>query len=249
MFGLCFLFAFVLGVQSGNPDDFVCENTVMSPQQWTRKFPTSYGFNGFWKADGSIEFRNNAAQVLFAVPLDNSVWHQYHDAAGHVIGDLFLSGASFGFPGVLLLSSRQVSNPVFSENLICQNFIAPSPTNLIGSYSELVAHGIGYMESKYFSLDAATLGHVFSNEVFNFDLAGETAWSQTNTYTLGNGTDNNYISTAVNFRYNAINQTQAIALGWSGDVASVPAQKGFRCGRGAIPVGILNAEQRGRIGM
>lgn len=249
MFALCFLFAFVINAQSMSPNDLVCENTVLSPQQWIKKFPTSYAFNGFWKADGAIEFRNSAAQVLFAIPLDNSLWHQYQDAAGHVVGDLFLSGAAFGFPGVLLLTSRQVSNPMFSGDAICQNFIAPSPTNLIASYSELVAHGIGYMESKYFSLEAATFNHVFSNEVFNFDLAGLTAWSQTNSYALGNGTAANYIATAVNFRYTTLTEAQAIALGWSGDVASVPAQKGFHAGRGAIPIGILNAQQRTTLGL
>jgi hypothetical protein len=243
MFVLCFLFAFVINAQSQSPNDLVCENTVLSSQQWTKKFPTSYAFNGFWKADGAIAF-SNSSQFLFAIPLDNSLWHQYNDAAGHVVGDLFLSGAAFGFPGALILSSRQVSNPMFSGYAICQNFIAPSPTNLIASYSELVAHGVGYMESKYFSLEAATFNHVFSNEAFNFDLAGLTAWSQTYTYVLGNGTANNYIATAVNFRYSPLTEAQAIALGWSGDVASVPAQKGFHAGRGAIPIGILNAQQR-----
>ena len=243
MLVLAFLFCLAINAQS-NPTDLVCDNVVLSASQWERKFSTSYKFNGFFKADGDIKFFTSTGQLIFAIPLDGSLWHQYQDANSHQLGDLFLSGAAFGYPGVLILSSRQVSNPMLSGERICQTFLEPSPSNLITSYSELVAHGVGYMESKYFSLEAATYRQVFSNEIFSFDSEGKTAFSQTQTFVLGNGTANHYIAHAASFRYTPITETEAIALGWSGSVATVPLSRGFHVGRGAIPVGILNAEQR-----
>jgi hypothetical protein len=156
----------------------------------------------------------------------------------------------FGFPGALVLTSRQVSNPIFSSDMVCQTFLAPSPTNLIASYSELAAHGKGFMESKYFSLESATFLQVFSNEVFSFDSELKTAFSQTNTFVLGNGTANHYIATSVNFRYTPITMVDANTLGWNnGDVSNVTSGRGFHAGRGAVPHTILSVAQRTQLGL
>jgi len=130
-------FSLFANSQSSNPNDLRCDNVAVSSALWQSKFPTNYAFNGFFKADGKITFFDPIGNVLFAVPLDNAIWHQYFANNGYLVGDLFLSGAPFGFPGVVLLTSRQVSNPMFSENKVCQNFFPPSPSNLIASYSEL----------------------------------------------------------------------------------------------------------------
>lgn len=243
-----FIVLSLVSAQGGNPNDYVCDNVVISPSQWERNFPVSYQFNGFWRADGSIKFLTANNDVLFAVPLNGSIWHQYHDQAGHLIGDLFLEAAAFGFPGLKLLTSRQVTNPMLGRNVICQKFLTPSPSNLIASYSELVGHGKNYMDSKYFSLENATLGYVFSNEQFSFSLDAQTAISRTATVLLGNG-DAHFVFQEVNFRYTRLTEAQALALGWSGDAASVPAGKGFALGRGAAPIAILNANQRAQLGL
>lgn len=233
-----------------NPSDLVCDNVAVRPSLWSSKFPTNVAFNGFFRADGNIQFFAPTGQALFAIPLDGSLWHQYFNVNGLLVGDLFLSGAALGYPGVLVLSSRQVSNPMFSSDSVCQKFLAPSPSNLITSYSELAAHGIGYMESKYYSLDTATFRQVFSNEIFSFDSEMKTAFSQTNTYVLGNGTANHYIFQSVNFRYTPITETVANTLGYnSGNVANVTTTRGFHCGRGAVPVTILSDAQRTQLGL
>lgn len=248
MLFLSVLFYVLIKAQS-NPSDLVCDNVAVRQSLWQSKFPTNIAFNGFFRADGSIKFLAPTGDVLFAIPLDNSVWRQYFDSNGFLIGDLFLAGAAFGFPSVTVLSSRQVSNPMFSGEKVCQQFMAPSPSNLIASYSELVSHGIGYMESKYFSLETATLRQVFSNEFFSFDSEMKTAFSETNNYVLGNGNANHYIASSVNFRYTPITQAEATALGWSGNAVNATPSRGFHAGRGAIPVTILSVEQRTRLGL
>lgn len=244
---LGFLFVTVLKAQS-NPTDLVCDNVVIQPSQWASKFATSYGFTGFFRADGSIRFHLPDYTVLFTINLNNSVWHQYFSPAGYMIGDLHLSAAAFGMPGITVLTSRQVSNPMFAGSAICQKFLAPSPQELIDSYSELVAHGKGYMESKYFSLDAATFKEVTHNEFFRFDPgSANTAFSMTNTFSVG---PLGFVSQSVNFRYTRITQEEATALGWSANPATVPASsRGLRLGRGACPVTLLSAEQRQQVGL
>jgi hypothetical protein len=250
MFAIISSLLLVLVIADRNPSDLVCDNIAVRQSLWASKFPTNVAFNGFFRADGNIQFFNPTGQALFALPLDNSVWHQYFNTNGLLVGDLFLSGAAFGFPGALVLTSRQVSNPIFSSDMVCQTFLAPSPTNLIASYSELAAHGKGFMESKYFSLESATFLQVFSNEVFSFDSELKTAFSQTNTFVLGNGTANHYIATSVNFRYTPITMVDANTLGWNnGDVSNVTSGRGFHAGRGAVPHTILSVAQRTQLGL
>jgi len=251
MFIFAFLVLLVLQVSAqGNPNDYVCENYAMKPERWAAKYPTNVAFNGIFRADGKITFFAPNLDILFAIPLNGSIWHQYYDQAGIQFGDLYLNGAGFGFPGAFILSSRQATNPIIGSEVVCQKFIAPSPTNLQESYSELENFGIGFMQSKYFLTNPATVaGRVFSWEAFNFDLAGQTATSQTTTNIPGVG-DAHYKATEVDFRYTPISQADATALGWNPVSApTLPAGKGFHAGRGAIPAAILNAQQKAQLGL
>jgi hypothetical protein len=240
-------FFFLIKSQGGNPNDLRCDNVAVSASLWQSKFPTNYAFNGFFKADGKMTFFDPTGTALFTVPLDNSIWHQYFANNGYLVGDLFLSGAPFGYPGIVLLTSRQVSNPMFSENKVCQNFLPPSPANLIASYSELEAHGVGFLESRYLSLDIATYKQIFSNEFFSFDNNLQTAFSETNNFVLGIGNNNHYIANTVSFRYTPISEAQANVLGYNANVASFNSTKGIISGKGSIPLEILTAEQRLRV--
>ncbi len=75
MFFLAVVFfaGFLSAQGSGNPNDLVCDNAAIRPELWQRRFPTNYAFNGFFRADGDLEFRNSAKQVLLKINLDNSL--------------------------------------------------------------------------------------------------------------------------------------------------------------------------------
>jgi len=235
--------------QGGSPTDLKCDNVAISAALWQRQFPTNYAFNGFFQADGILRILDPTGNTVFSLPLSGCVWHQYFSNTGYLVGDLFLPGFFVGSPDPLVLTSRQTSNPMLGQDKVCQNFIFPSPPNLIASYSELVAHGVGYMESKYFSLDPATYKQVFSNEFFNFDSAMQTAFSETNNNLLGVGHAAHYIYQAVNFRYTPINETQAIALGYNQNVAVFNSTRGVTAGRGAIPIEVIPAGHRKRFNL
>jgi hypothetical protein len=174
--------------------------------------------------------------------------HQYFDNNGNMVGDLFLNGAFLGFPGVLILTSRQTIVPMLFQAKTCQNFFPPSPPNLIASYSELVVPGlaVGYMDSYYVSTSNVTLGQVFSNEYFNANPEASSPFSVTVSYATGSS---NYPAQEVQFSYTSITQDQATAMGWNGNVANFTSTKGFCAGRGAIPVEVFSASQRQQYGL
>lgn len=243
-------FALLFLVHAQNNGDLVCTNMAIQPSLWQQKYPTVVAFNGFFKATGSLAFKDSNDNDLLKVPIVGALWNQYYDASNILIGDLFLPGYLLGAPTVpLALVSRQSSNPILSASSICQNFVTPSPANLIASYSELTPAGIGYMSSKYFSLDPPTYARVFSNEMFNFDLSLVSAWSRTFTYVLGNSSDTNYLQEAVAFKYLPITQADAVAMGWTSNPATVNASRGFHAGRGVIPDSILTPAQKTLLGL
>jgi hypothetical protein len=243
------LFFFCLAIRAqSNPNDLVCENSVISLRQWETKFPTNLKFNGNFKADGSITFYAPGDVALFSINLDGSLWRQYFDANGFMIGDLYLNGAAFGFPGVLVKSSSQVVNPMIGSLAACQKFMEPAPTNLITSYSVLESYGKGYMASRYYSPDAATLNEIFSHEQFSFSSDFQTAISTTTTINLGNAPVH-FTSVIVKFRYTAITEAAAQAMGWGISNVNATVGKGFHAGRGAIPHTILSSAQRAQLGL
>ena len=246
------VFLVVLGCASaqGNPNNLVCENVASRPETWQTKLATVMKFNGLFRADGDLTFYGPGRQVLLSLNFNGSVWSQYFNANGLLIGDLFLSGAAFGVPGYAVLTSRQVSNMMVGSERVCQKFLAPSPTDLINSYSLLEADDLGYMTSRYYSLDSATFKRIFSIEHFHFDLSMTTAFSETNTINLADGIAH-FVTQTVNFNYVPITLEQANALGYNNaNVASATAsQKGFAFGRGAIPLSVLTPAQRALIGL
>lgn len=248
MMSLVLLFVFVVAVSSqggNNPNDYVCNPRSISPARWAVRFPTNTAFNGFFRADGAIRILDPLGNTLFSANLDGSVWHQYFDSNGNLVGDLFLAGLAP--PGILVLASRQTSNPMLSNERVCQIFVAPSPPNLVASYSELLPLGEGYMTSYYVSKDPATAGQVFSNEFFSFDSNFTSAFSETNTFTQGPGVLGHYVAQSVNFRYVPITQAQATALGWNGNVANFVSVRGIHGGRGAVPIEVFTVEQRAQL--
>lgn len=233
--------AFLLSVNSqGLFNDFQCDNVTLSPLLWKARFPTNYAFNGFFRADGSIKILDPNGNTLFAVNLDGSVWHQYFANNGYQIGELYLNGLA----PVLVLTSRQISNPMFLQGKICQNFLAPSPPNLIASYSELMPFGKGYMTSVYYNRIDPNINTIFSNEFFSFDYDLKTAFSETNNFAMGNGNENHYVAQTVNFRYTPITEAQAIALGYTGNNLQFNSTRGIACGRAGIPIEIFPLAQR-----
>lgn len=233
---------------SQDPNDYVCGTWTMSSALWAKFFPPIYAFLGFWRADGNIRIKDPLGNVLVTLNLNGSLWHQYQDANDNMVGDLFLNGASLGFPGVLILTSRQTIVPMLFKAKTCQNFFTPSPPNLIASYSELVAPdlAVGYMDSYYMSTNSSTLGQVFSNEYFNANPEASSPFSVTVTYATGTS---NYPAQEVQFSYTSITQTQATAMGWSGNVANFTSTRGFCAGRGAIPVEVFSSAQRQQYGL
>lgn len=245
MFWVLCVFVLAVSSQGQDPNDLVCSPTTISAAQWASKFPTNNAFTGFFRADGGIKILDPFGNVLFGANLDGSIWHQYFDSNNNLVGDLFLAGLAP--PGILVLVSRQTSNPMFSRDRVCQIFVAPSPPNLIASYSELLPLGVGYMTSFYQSKETATLGQVISNEFFSFDSNFTSAFSETNTFTPGPGVMGHYVAQSVNFRYTPITQAQATTLGWNGNVANFVSARGVPSGRGAIPIEVFTVEQRAQL--
>ena len=221
--------------------NYVCAPRTMSPALWASIFPTIYAFNGFWRADGNIRIKDSTGNVLLTVNLNGSLWRQYFDASGTLFGELYLNLA-----GVLVLTSKQTVNPMFSTEKTCQIFLPPSPPNLIACYSELVAPdlAIGYMSSHYMSL--IPLGQVFSNEYFNANPLSPNPFSVTVNYATGLF---NFPQQEVQFSYTQITQSQASAMGWSTNVANFTSVRGFTAGRGAIPVEVFTPAQREQFGL
>lgn len=220
-----FLFALLLvSIASAVP---VCNNVALPPLLWKALYPDVYHFQGFNRADGFITLYDSTGAIIPAAylpppfntanpySLSGSVFHQYFNGAGQMVADLFLAGLAP--PGVLIQATRQITNPEFlSGGKLCQNFIISAlAPELLTSFSQITPTGDNFMSSVYYSSVPATLNRVFSNEVFNIDGLGVSAWSQTNSYTLGNTTTTNYLSQSVYFKYTPITETQAIALGYN----------------------------------
>lgn len=226
-----FLFAFILlavanAASPNGPQE--CKNVTFSQHLWELFYPTVYHYQGFSRGDGFIALYDPTGAIIPAqylpppfnvsnpYSLSGSVYHQYFNGAGQMVADLFLGGLAP--PGILVWAIRQISNPVVHSGTVCQNFLysALAP-DLLTSYSEITPSPFGddFMSSAYYSQDPATLGQVFSNEIFKIDQAGDTSFSQTNTYSLGNTIDSNYLKQSVYFRYTPITEAQAIALGYN----------------------------------
>jgi len=245
------LFLISLAHAQSNPNDLVCENTAITASQWARFFETNQKFNGFFAANGTLEFKEPGfGTSVVSVPIAGALWRQYYNAENLQIGELYLPGYLFGVPQApLVLVSRQVTNPILSGLKLCQKFVEPSAANFLNSYSELVAHGKNYMESKYFSLESATFMEVPSNEWFSFSSDSVRASSQTISRVLGNGAAH-FINQIVTFYYTAITEQQATAMGWAAtNVASVTSSRGLHGPRAVLPVTLLSEEQRTRVGL
>lgn len=222
---MLFLFALLLlSVADATP---VCKNITLPPLLWKALYPTIYHYQGFSRADGFITIYDPTGAIIpaaFLPPpfnlanpysLSGSVFHQYFNGAGRLVADLFLGGLAP--PGVLIQATRQINNPIFlSGGKLCQNFIISAlAPELLTTYSEITPSEKDFFSSAYFSSDPATLGRVFSNEVFSIDGVDNSSWSQTNKYSLGNTTATNYLTQSVYFKYTPISETEAIALGYN----------------------------------
>lgn len=221
------LFLFALLLLSVTDAAQVCNNITLPPLLWKALYPDVYHFQGFNQADGFITLYDPTGAIIPAAylpppfnlanpySLAGSVFHQYFNGAGQMVADLFLGGLAP--PGTLIQATRQITNPIFlSGGKLCQNFIISAlAPELLTAYSVITPSGKNFMSSAYYSQNAATLDRVFSNEIFNIDGTDNSAWSQTNSYSLGNTTVTNYLSQSVYFKYTPISQTQAIALGYN----------------------------------
>jgi len=198
-----------------------CKNAIISPKLWEMFYPTVYQYLGFNRADGYLTIYDPTGAIVPAqylppftmnpMPLNGCIFHQYFNAAGQMVGDLFLAGLA----PIPILVTRQINNPVLGKGTVCQNFLysALAP-DLLTAYSEITPSGVGFMSSAYYSQNSDTLNQVFSNEIFSFDSNMVTSFSQTNTYTLGNDINTHYLSQTVYFRYTPITEAEAIAIGY-----------------------------------
>lgn len=199
-----------------------CKNMVIPPKLWAEFYPAVYQYMGFNRADGYLTVYDPTGAIVPAqylpppfvmnpMPLNGAIFHQYFNAVGQMIADLYLPG----FAPIPVLVTRQVSNPILGRGTICQNFIfSLLEPKLLTSYSEITPSGNGFMSSAYYSSDPDTADQVFMSEVFSFDSLMNSSFSQTNTFSLGDDINTHYLQQTVYFRYTPITKTDAIALGY-----------------------------------
>lgn len=206
-------------------NESTCRNVTLSSSLWERFYPTVWHYQGFSRADGYLTIYDPTGAIVPAqylpapftsnpVALNGCIFHQYFNSQGFMVGDLFLSGLA----PIPVLVSRQINNPLFRSNKVCQNFLfSLLDPSLLTEYSEITPnlYADDFQSSVYISTDAATLGRVTKNELFKIDNDGVSSWSTTNSFALGNNGATNYLQRTVYFKYTPITEAQAVALGYN----------------------------------
>jgi len=219
------LLLLVLVVSVLGTNDFECRNVTLSAKLWERFYPTVWHYQGFNRADGYLTIYDPTGAIVPAqylpppftsnpVALNACIFHQYFNSQGFMVGDLFLSGLA----PIPILVTRQINNPVFHTDTICQNFLfSLLDPSLLLDYSEITPnpYASDFQSSAYYSKDEATLGRVTKSEIFKIDNADNTSWSQTNSFAIGNSSSTSHLERMIYFKYTPITQDQAIALGYN----------------------------------
>ncbi len=206
-------------------NDLECRNVTLSATLWERFYPTVWHYQGFSRADGYLTIYDPTGAIVpaqFLPPpftsnpamLTGAIFHQYFNGQGFMIGDLFLGGLA----PIPILVTRQINNPVFRTDTICQNFLfSLLDPSLLSDYSEITPNPFAsdFQSSAYYSKNPATLGRVTKSEIFKIDNIGNSSWSLTNSLVVGNSSATSYLQQTVYFKYTPITETQAIALGYN----------------------------------
>lgn len=219
------LFVLLLTVSALANNDLECKNVTLSSTLWERFYPTVWHYQGFSRADGYLTIYDPTGAIIPAqflpppftsnpLALNACIFHQYFNSQGLLVADLFLAGLA----PIPILVTRQINNPVFTTDTICQNFLfSLLDPSLLVDYSEITPNPFAndFQSSAYYSKNPDTLGRVTKSEIFKFDNVDKTSWSQTNSYALGNSSATNYLQQMVYFKYTPITEVQAVALGYN----------------------------------
>lgn len=219
---LLFILLLTVSVMS---NDFECRNVTLSERKWERLYPTVWHYQGFSRADGYLTIYDPTGAIVPAqylpppftsnpMMLSGAIFHQYFNSQGYLIADLFLAGLA----PIPILVTRQINNPVSRTDTICQNFLVSLlDPSLLVDFSQITINPFAddFQSSAYYSLNEATLGRVTKSEIFKIDNVGNTSWSQTNSYAVGDTGATNYLQQTVYFKYTPITEAQAIAIGYN----------------------------------
>lgn len=253
LFLLSFLAASVL-CNDLDPVRLSCPNTVLDPpSKWPIKYPTTNHFVGFFKATGTIFVNLQPVLGYELLPVFNvtdSLWHQYIDNNDVMWGEFYMN-----IPGAgLALVSRIRLNPLRGDcdrNSICQKFVAPSPADLIDSYSELEETGKGYTQALYYSTAPASRRWVFRSEFYHWATDFTAATNILNEMTNGNSTVHG-VHTVSHFYFERTDAAGALTLGYSGANPSPfsDSTRGFHAGYGcAIPREAIPSDKWSQLGL